>query len=465
MAGITSTGIGSGLDINALVSQLVAAERAPVDQRLTRSDARLTSDLSAVSKLKGALSAFEVALAALKLPATFDPRKAGSGDEKLFTASAQAGAVPGHYDVEVQQLASAARLGSQLYAGGPDSAVGSGTLVIDVGGKTLRVEIGQEVSTLAQLRDAINGATDNPGVSAMLVRDATGTGSYLVLAGSATGAQNAITVSAEGADGELDALVQALGSFDADRDVAAADAVVFVSGYEIHSASNTISDAIDGVTLELVSAQPGVTAALDVSRDDAGARSRVDGFITAYNALATQVKALGAYDAATKTAGPMLGDSLLRGIETQMRRLVGDPVSGLQGAYQSLSSIGVSMTLSGTLELDATRFNAAVAADPGAPGRVFASESGVAVRLGQFVSAKLSAGGELAARNDSISAQLRDLGRQRDALDARMQVVQARYQRQFNAMDTLLGQLQSTSGYLAQQLQGLADLASGGNRR
>lgn len=462
MATITSSGIGSGLDINSLVSQLVAAERAPADQRLARSDAKLTAELTAVSKLKGALSTFETALGALKSAATFDPRTATSGDEKVFSASVSSSAAPGRYDVEVRQLATAARLGSQLYAEGPDSLVGSGTLTLSVGSRSFDVEVGPE-ATLADLRDAINDAQGNTGVRAMLIRDETGTGSYLVLAGSTTGADNAITVAVQGADAGLDALAQALNDFDAQKDVAASDAVILVSGYEIHSASNTVSGAIDGVTLNLVSARQGTLVSLDVARDGTGSRGRVQGFIEAYNALITQVKALGAYDATTKTAGPMLGDAMLRGIESQLRRLVSDPVSGLQGAYQSLSSIGVSMTLSGTLELDATRFNAAIAADPGAVGRVFASESGVAVRLDQFLDQKLSSASELAARNTGISDRLKDLDRQREALDARMLVIQARYQRQFTAMDALLGQLQNTSSYLTQQLAGLSNLASGGN--
>ncbi|MGC4028538.1 MAG: flagellar filament capping protein FliD [Steroidobacteraceae bacterium] len=464
MATITSTGIGSGLDISSMVSQLVAAERKPADERLAKTDTRLTAELSAVSKLKGALSTFESALSALKTPSTFEPRTATSADEKAFTATATASAAPGRYDVEVRQLATAARLGSQLFASGPDSVVGTGTLTIGVGQNSFSIEVGAGSNTLAAIRDAINNSPDNRGVRAMLIRDTTGTGSYLVLAGSETGAANAITVSAGNADAGLDGLVQALNDFDAEKDVAAQDAVAYVSGYEIRSASNTVSGAIDGVTLNLKTAEAGTTVPLTIERDDAQMRSRVEGFVAAYNALATQVKALGAYDAATKTGGPLLGDAMLRGIDTQLRRLVSDPVAGLSGDFRSLASVGISMSVSGTLELDSKRFDAAMAADPASVGRVFASESGVAVRLDQFLDQKLSSTSDLAARNTTLSDRLKDLQKQRDALDARMQIVEARYQRQFTAMDTLLGQLQSTSSYLTQQLDGLSKLASGNSK-
>lgn len=458
MATITATGIGSGLDINSLVSQLVAAERAPADERLTRTDAKLTSELTALSRLKGAMSTFETALGALKTASTFDLRKVSSADEKVFSASATAAAAPGRYEVEVRQLATAPRIGSQLFAGGPDSPAGTGTLTIGVGTESFSIEIGPDGNSLAQIRDAINESADNPGVRAMLIRDTTGTGSYLVLAGTATGVDNAITVSATGADAALDELVTAFNDFDALRDVAAQDAVVFVSGYEIRSASNTVSGAVDGVTLNLKTAQSGQLVPLTIERDDSSARAKVDGFVAAYNQLATQVKALGAYDAASKTAAPLLGDAMLRGIDAQLRRLVTEPVAGVEGDYRTLASLGITLDVSGQLAVDDTRFEAAVAADRGALGRLFASESGVAQRLDRFLDEKLSSTGELATRTTGVNDRIKDVDKQREALEARMEVIETRYMRQFTALDTMLNQLQNTSSYLTQQLDGLSNL-------
>lgn len=460
MPTITSLGVGSGLDINSLVSQLVAAERAPKDQRLARDEAKLTTEFTALAALKGAMAGLQSAVDALRTPASFALLKATTGDEQYYTASATGAAVAGDYDVAVTQLATAARLGSAAYAAGPDAVVGIGTLTFTVGAASFSIDVTSENQSLAGIRDAINAAEGNNSLRATLIRDTTG--SYLVLAGTDTGAANAITVSATGADAGLTQLVDDLNAFDAQRDVAAQDAIAFVSGYEIHSAGNAISGAIDGVTLNLKKPTPdGETVALAVARDDTAIQRKAESFVAAWNTLAQQMTTLGRYDSTTRTAGPMLGDSLLRGIDTQLRRMLTEPVPGTSGNYRTLTSLGISMTGSGTLQLDAARFNQALAADPEAVGAVFSSESGVAVRMAEFVDERLSSDGEFAARDERIGTQRRRLDQDRVALEARMQVIQQRYLKQFTAMDAMLAQLQSTSSYLAQQLESLSNLSAG----
>lgn len=455
MATISSLGIGSGLDINSLVSELVAAERAPKDSRLTREDAKLTQEFSALAMLKGAMSGLQGAATAVRTPASLALSKTSVQDEQYFTASTSAAAVAASYQIEVQRLATAARLGSDAYVGGPDSVVGTGTLTIAAGGASFDVAITQDNDTLAQIRDAINGAPGNSTVRATLVGDASG--SYLVLTGTATGAANTIAVSATGATAGLQELAADLNAFDADRDVAAQDALVLVSGYQIRSPNNAISGAIDGVTLNLrkVTAQ-GEPVTLTIERDDAAIQKKVEAFVASYNSLAQQIKTLGRYDAATKTAGPMLGDSLLRGVDTQLRRILSEPVPGTTGNYRTLTSLGISVTTSGTLQLDAAKFKEALAADPQAVDRVFSSESGVGVRVAEYLNDRLSSSGEFAARNARIDTQRRRLDQEKEALDVRMRAVQQRYLKQFTAMDGLLAQMQSTSSYLSQQLDSLA---------
>ncbi len=462
MATISSAGVGSGLDINSLVSQLVAAERANPDRRNVAEDGRLTTEFTALAQLKGALSGFQSALAGLKTASGFDPRTAKSGDESYFTASAGSAAAAGHYDVEVRQLATAARIGSDVFTGGSESTVGTGTLTIAVGSKSLDIELTEDNNTLAQVRDAINSAKGNSFVRATLIRDSLGTGSYLVLSGTATGEDNNITVSGTGGDTEFDAFVAGLTAPDLVRDVEAHDAVVLVSGYEIHSGTNSVSGAIDGVTLNLKKAEVGKLVSLDVSRDDAAIQTKAQAFVNSYNTLAQQIATLSRYDAATKTAGPLLGDAMLRGLDTQLRRMLSSPVPGTTGTYTTLASLGITSTLNGTLQLDASKLSAALAADASAVSQVFASESGVAVRMADFVAQKLSSTGEIAARNDGIAAQRKNLQSRADALNARMVVLQERYMKQFTAMDAMLSQLQSTSSYLTQQLAGLQNLNKSG---
>lgn len=460
MATISSPGVGSGLDVNALVSKLVAAERAPREGRIARTESRLATEFSALAALKGAMSGLQGAATALRGADALAVRKAIVGDDAFLAASAGAAAVPGSYDVQVSQLATAARLGSGVYAAGPDSAVGTGSLRISVGTASFSVELSEGGNTLAQVRDAINAAADNTGVRATLIRDAAGT--YLVLSGSATGAANAVTVSSDSADPGLQQLVTDLNAHDAARDSIAQDAIAFVSGYEVRGATNAISGAIDGVTLNLKKVTaPGETVSLAITRDDPAIQKKVESFVAGFNGLAQQITALGRYDAVTKTAGPLLGDSLLRGVDTGLRRILTDVVPGNSGSIRTLAGLGIAMTATGTLQLDAAKLRAALESDPDAVARVFSSESGIAVRTSQYLEARLSASGEFAARDERIGTERRRLEQDKTALEARMLVIQQRYMKQFTAMDSMLAQMQSTSSYLTQQLDNLAKLGSG----
>jgi flagellar hook-associated protein 2 len=156
----------------------------------------------------------------------------------------------------------------------------------------------------------------------------------------------------------------------------------------------------------------------------------------------------------------LLGDSLLLGIESQTRRLISDQVAGATGSYRTLASLGITTGADGSLTLDATRFQKALAADPQGVSKIFSSDTGVAAKLGKYLDDKLSSTGEIATRNANLAASQKDLTAQRDALDARMLVIQDRYLKQFTALDTMLSQLQSTSTFLTQQLEGLQSLAN-----
>jgi len=460
MAAITSSGAGSGLQVNSLVEQLVAAERAPYDARLTRVDTKLTTEFSALSQLKAAMSSFQSALTTLKAADAFALRKATVSDETAFTATASSTAASGSYDVEVKQLARAAQLGSAPFLAGADAVVGTGTLAISMGTATFNITLDAEHSTLGNIRDAINNAPANPGVRATLIRGVAG--SQLVLTGAATGAGKAIKVLASGGNGGLAQIAYdppGITGLDLIGDPPQ-DAIVFVSGIEIHSADNSIDEAIDGVTLSLKKADEGTLVSLTVASDDSGIQSRATGFVNAYNVLANQIAKLRSYDAATKAAGPLLGDAMLRNIESQMRRLVSEPVSSGTQPYTTLASLGITSTVTGTLALDSAKFNAALAANPAAAGAVFGSTDGVAKRLDSFLTGHLATTGDLATRDAGITTRRKDLTAQQTALDARMAVIQARYLKQFTALDSLLTQMQSTSSYLATQLNQISSIGN-----
>jgi flagellar hook-associated protein 2 len=234
------------------------------------------------------------------------------------------------------------------------------------------------------------------------------------------------------------------------------DSIVVVSGYEIHDPDVTIEGAIEGVTLALKQAQPGTTTPMNVAIDNAGIRDKVGRFVSAFNVLANQISKLRSYNPETKAAGPLLGDAMLRGIESRISRLISDPVSGLGSSpYTTLASMGITRDANGALKLDTTKFDAAVAIEPGAVARLFASESGVAGRMSDYIDGRLADDGEVAARDATMAARRKDIDKQKQALEARMVVFQARYLKQFNALDSLLTQMQSTSSYLTQQLSNI----------
>lgn len=455
MASITTSGV-SGLDVNGLVTKLVAAERAPYDTRISNAEDKLTTEVSAVAQLKGAMSSLQGALGTLKTASDFQVRKATLDGDEFLSATATSEAAPGNYQVEVRQLAKAAQIGSAAITGGAAAPSGTGTLSISLGATTFSVTLTDAASTLADLRDAINDADDNPGVSAALITDVTGT--HLVIGSLQTGAANTLKVTASGGNGDL-----ARFAYDPPNTTAMTaltptqDSIVVVSGYEIHDPDLSVEGAIEGVTLTLKKAEAGTLTSMNIAVDNAGIRDKVNRFVSAYNVLANQMAKLRSYNAETKVAGPMLGDAMLRGIESQISRMISDPVGGLGSSpYTTLASLGITRDATGALKLDETKFDAAIAKDPAAASRVFTSDNGISKRMGDYLKARLADDGELAARDATLKAKGADIDKQKAALEARMTAFQARYLKQFNALDSLLTQMQSTSTYLTQQLSKLS---------
>ncbi|HTP38998.1 MAG TPA: flagellar filament capping protein FliD [Steroidobacteraceae bacterium] len=445
---LSSLGIGSGLDIGSLVSQLVAAERAPAQARITAQASDVATKISAMATLKSALSTFQSALVTLTTPSDFSAITASSSDESVFTATASPSAVEGDYDVEVSQLAKAQQLVSTAtFASGGDTAVGYGTLTLGLGGQSFSVTLDSSSNTLSDIRDAINSASGNPGIKASLIYGTGGT--QLVLTSTVTGAANTITVASSGGDGGLAALdysATAGGNFTVKQ--SPQDAQMTVAGIAYTGPSNTISNAIDGVTLNLLATNSGSPATLSVGSNTSATATNVQAFVTAYNTLQTTLSQLGDYNSSTQTAGVLLGDSVLSTAYSAITRLSTDPVAGLSGNYTSLAGIGVTTDANGQLQLDSTRLTAAINANPSAVSDIFASKSGVANRLNDYLDTLLGSTGAIAARDANLTESQNEITQETSDLDAQMQTVQARYTAQFTAMDSILSQLNTTASYL-----------------
>jgi flagellar hook-associated protein 2 len=449
---------GSSIDVNTLVSQLVAAERKPLDDQLARAVTKNTTQISATSALLGALSTFQSALNGLKTTNVFSGRSTTSTDKDIVTATATANAAPGTYDVEVERLASAQQISSTAFAGGATTVVGSGTLTISLGGTSFSVGVAEPGNTLADIRNAINSSTSNPGVSASIINAADG--AHLVLTSTKSGAANAIQVTQAGTLSALEYTTGNTANYTELRP--AQDALVNVAGYPTTSATNTLSGVIDGVTLNLASAKEGTTVSVTVGYDKDAAKDKIKSFVTAYNSLRSMMTRLGGYDSTTKTGGPMLGDSILSGIDAELRRTLSSPVAEAGAAVQTLASIGItSSAKDGTLSIDDTKLDAALASDFDGVARLFGNtETGVAAKLHSQITDRLADGAAIDTRNKNLKDEQRALTKKKDAIDLRMQIVQQTYLKQFTRLDTLLSSLSSTSAYLSQQIDSLPKWSS-----
>lgn len=458
MAAITSAGIGSGLDIESLVSQLVAAEGQPASLRLNKTEAVLQADLSAFGSLKSALSTFQSSVSVLKDLSAFQARSATSSNVELFTASAGSEAVSGNFSIVVDQLAQSAKLRSGDFTS-ETALLGAGSLTLGLGADSFAVTVAAD-TTLAGIRDAINQASDNPGIKATIIN--VDSGSQLVLTSDKVGAANAITIAATDTD--------ALDGFDLSRLATASltpiqlaqDAIIHLDGQQVTRASNSFSNVITGVTLSLKKADPTKTESVTVELDKSSVTAKVNEFIKSYNALAATMSNLSGYDAANKRGGPLLGDATLRGVRNQIRQVLSAPVQGLTG-FTALSEIGITTNKSGELVLDSSKLDKAITSDFESVSKIFASDGGVSKQLDSVLNNYLSSGGALTARLDGVRSRIDNIGEQRDRLNNRLAAIEARYRKQFTAMDTLLGQLQSTGNFLTQQLKNLPGSGNSNN--
>ncbi|HEU4623707.1 MAG TPA: flagellar filament capping protein FliD [Steroidobacteraceae bacterium] len=453
MPTIQAPGIGSGLDVDSLVTQLVAAERAPYQTQITRRETNTTVQISALSSLKGALGAFRDALSNLNAEADFTPRAAKSGDEDVFTAGAGGGASTGSYDIRVIQLAKAQQLASTAYTAGSSAVIGTGKLTIKYGSTSFDVDIDANHNTLAGIRDAINSSGANTGVQATLLNGTDGT--RLVLTSSKTGAANTIEITQSGGDGGLEQITYGPSNTTHMTVVQQAqNAQLEIAGFAHESPTNTVTDAIDGVTLTL-KAVSDTPVTLDVSLDTGTLKQRITAFVTQYNSLYQTMAGLRSYDPNTKKGGAFLGDALLRGLEGQINSYLSNPVKGLAAPLNSLAAIGITKQVDGTLAVDDKKLTDALSSNSSAVAKIFGSTNGVGRQLYDYLDAQLKTGGPIDSRNTALQNDMRAIQNDTDALDARMQVVEARYRQQFTALDVMLSQLQTTSSYLASQLANL----------
>ena len=464
---ITSLGVGSGMDLEGLITSLMNAQRVPLTQ-LQQQEVSYQSKISALGTLSSKLSSLQSAAQAMKPSVLQTPLQkfasysATLGDSSIASASASDGAVAGSYNVTVSQLAQAQKitLGSGVpnAADGTSGSIPAGTLTLTFGsvsGSTFNadtsrapVSITPTTNTLAGLRDAINAA--NVGVTATIVNASDG--GHLVLTGQ-EGANQAFTLS--GISGfNYDPTATSGSAFTTTQ--AAQDAQLTIDGIDVTSASNTVNNAIDGVSLTLT--KTGSTTLKVVQDNTTNLTAALNGFISAYNAAVSTMQSQGAYDANTKTAGPLQGNYLLRSTQSTLSNLVFNTSVTNNGVTQTLSSIGESIAdANGNLRLDSSKLQAALQKDPAAVANLVAAVgSAFDSSLNQIVGIS----GSIANSTNSLNSMVKDVQKRQDALQLQLTAIEARYRQQFSNLDTLMSSMSSTSTYLTQQLSALSKMTS-----
>lgn len=469
---LSASGLGSGLDINSLVSQLMAVERQPLTS-MARKEASFQAKLSAFGQVKGSLSALQTAASALKDAAKFSATRATVGADAGFAASTGSTAVAGSYSVQVEQLAKTQRVASTAatsFAPVAGSTETPTTLEIRFGkmidgsftpGESVdgsfsagagNAKVLQFTGTsIEDLRDAINKG--DLGVNANIIDN--GTAKQLVITGKNSGAEQAFSIGGtvglsynpEVAGTPADSVYRLQDS---------QDSRINIDGITVTRGSNTVSAAIEGVTLTL-SKETTAAAALTVNEDFSGARGAIDAFVKAYNDSQATLKNLTAYNPETRTASLLTGDSTARSIQSQVRNLVGGALGGL-GNTARLADIGVTFDKDGKLTVDASKLDAALK-DPKRDVAAFFTGSGevkgLAATVADGLKNYIDSDGLLAGRTEGLNSSIKLIGKQREAFELRLQGIEKRYLTQFTALDQSISSMTQTGNFLSQQLANL----------
>ncbi len=390
---LTATGLGSGLDIEGLVTQLVASERAISDIQLNRESTKITSKFSALGSLKGALGGFDASLSSLTSASKFESKKASSSDADSIAVTVNSLAVPNSYAVSVSQLAESHALVSSAFADDDTTQLGTGTLTIRKGStdydsgtdtynsftensdfESVTINIDSSNNTLQGIAEAINDSDAE--INASVVND--GSGFRLLLSSAATGADNSLEIVVDDDDSnDTDTLGLSRLAFNAaatnlEQTNEALDAQLNINGLSVSSANNTVDMAIEGLTLDLNKVTTG-DVTITVDADFTSVIAAVNSFVAGYNQFATTANSLSAFNADTEIAGPLLGDFTLRSITQQVDSIVRGSITNISGSVTSLTQLGVTTNSDGLLELDESTLSQLLESDPDNVADLFAS--------------------------------------------------------------------------------------------
>lgn len=473
MATITSAGIGSGLNIEELITKLVAAERTPITQLATKTET-LKTQLSIYGKLQSAISTVRDSALKLTRPETWQASLATSTDAASVAVTAGTATTAGKFQVSVSRLATSQTVSSKALPASP-ATVGTGSITIELGswnsdqtefttktGTTaVTIDIAPGEDQLTQIRDKINAA--KAGVVASVVTDASG--SRLVMRSSETGQTNAFRISVGDADGTngddsgLSALAYdpSVGVSSMALNLAAVNALAVLNGLPVESETNTMKDAIDGLNITLLKTTT-ADVTLSVDQDKEGIKKAINEFVTNYNSAISMLREQTKYDAANKTAGALQGDSTATSLQNQLRGLLGSATTLGGAGLARFADLGLDPGSDGLIKVNDTKLTKSLA-NLDQVKKFFSgvdtaddSNSGLAVRFRIMTDKMLGTDGSLSSRQAGLQTRITNNGKQADKLEDRVSLTEARLRARYTALDTQMGKLTNLSNYVTQQM-------------
>jgi len=446
--GIGVSGISTGADWNSIINQLMNVQSQRLNLLKSR-ESDIEKQISDYGLVKSSIDNYMSSISDLQDGSALAVFTASSTDESVLTASADSSASVSNYDIVVSQLASRDKIASSAYADA-STAVGTGTLSITVNGQTMDLTVDASNNTLTGLAAAINSASDNPGVTASILNE-TG-GSRLILTSNDTGTTNAVTINVTDSDGNnTDAsglsklfYIGAGGDGLAEQISTAQNALLTIDGFDIESASNAVTGAVTGVTLNLTTTG---SASINIQRDNTEIENKISAFVDAYNTLMDQFDQW--------QSGSLANDSSLRRMEQGLKDILNQPAT-LGGASRYLFEAGITRDKYGKLSLDSAELSTALASDFSMVSNLFGdSSTGFATRLYNFADSLLSAGGIIESSGEGLDNRKRIMQDSIDREQNRLSIVEKNLVKQFASLDKTVSQLQSTSSYLTSQLTSL----------
>lgn len=448
MAGISFSGLASGLDTEAIINALVGVQRIPIT-RLEQENSYNQSKIGIIDRLSSAMSSLRTAAQNLDTRSEFLSYKGSIGDEKVASVTSGGSAVPGTYRLEVEHLAQAQRTYSNPLASRTTALSDSDqTLTLTIAGKETEIALAAG-GTLEDLATAINGSGAD--VMAGIMFD--GSNYRLQVVGKSTGTTNAITFSDSGLG---------LGLSEASNTVQAArDAAFSLDGIPITSPDNLVDEVIPGTTIELRSeTKTGEFTTITVKEDASAVRSKLDAFISAYNSVFTIINDQVGQGKGRNTLN---GDATLRGLEQSLSRLVSSPIGNLTtagGDTLQLADLGIKTQNDGKLTLDATRFDETLAKGFENAARYFAGDAsapegkGFSALLDELVEGYTSTtNGLLKARKDGLNLEVKNNTTRMEGLELLLEQYEASLRNQYTALESAMSTLRSQQSYLASFLQ------------